>query len=78
MSWSSSRDASSKKPRQDGLSEVEAATVFDQLMEGFGLRRKRRSKDVWYHYFNLSAQMMQKKFPCSIDYDVHNTSIFLS
>ncbi|XP_015617476.1 uncharacterized protein [Oryza sativa Japonica Group] len=40
------RDASSKKPRQDGLSEVEAATVFDQLMEGFGLRRKRRSKDA--------------------------------
>uniref|UniRef100_A0A0E0J0K7 General transcription factor 3C polypeptide 3 n=1 Tax=Oryza nivara TaxID=4536 RepID=A0A0E0J0K7_ORYNI len=40
------RDASSKKPRQDGLSEAEAATVFDQLMEGFGLRRKRRSKDA--------------------------------
>uniref|UniRef100_A0A0D3HKF3 General transcription factor 3C polypeptide 3 n=1 Tax=Oryza barthii TaxID=65489 RepID=A0A0D3HKF3_9ORYZ len=40
------RDASSKKLRQDGLSEAEAATVFDQLMEGFGLRRKRRSKDA--------------------------------
>ncbi|CAL5003385.1 unnamed protein product [Urochloa decumbens] len=35
----------SKRPRQDELSEVEAATMFDQLMEGFGLRRKRRSKD---------------------------------
>ncbi|XP_015698100.1 general transcription factor 3C polypeptide 3 isoform X2 [Oryza brachyantha] len=40
------RDASSKKPRQGELSEAEAATVFDQLMEGFGLRRKRRSKDA--------------------------------
>nr|CAB3505001.1 unnamed protein product [Digitaria exilis] len=36
----------SKRPRQDELSEAEAATMFDQLMEGFGLRRKRRSKDV--------------------------------
>ncbi|KAG8089649.1 hypothetical protein GUJ93_ZPchr0011g28392 [Zizania palustris] len=40
------RDASSKKPRQDELSEAEAATMFDQLMEGFGLRRKRRSKEA--------------------------------
>lgn len=40
----------SKRPRQDELSEAEAATMFDQLMEGFGLRRKRRSKDVWYSF----------------------------
>lgn len=40
------REECSKNPRQDELSEVEAATMFDQLMEGFGLRRKRRSKDV--------------------------------
>lgn len=47
-SWSSSREEGSKRPRQDQLSEAEAATMFDQLMEGFGLRRKRRSKDVRY------------------------------
>jgi len=35
----------SKRPRQDELTEAEAATMFDQLMEGFGLRRKRRSKE---------------------------------
>ncbi|KAG0522902.1 hypothetical protein BDA96_07G077900 [Sorghum bicolor] len=39
------REEGSKRPRQDQLSEAEAATMFDQLMEGFGLRRKRRSKD---------------------------------
>ncbi|OEL24302.1 General transcription factor 3C polypeptide 3 [Dichanthelium oligosanthes] len=39
------REEGSKRPRQDELSEAEAATMFDQLMEGFGLRRKRRSKD---------------------------------
>lgn len=38
------REECSKNPRQDELSEVEAATMFDQLMEGFGLRRKRRSR----------------------------------
>jgi len=45
-SWASCREGS-KRPRQDELTEAEAATMFDQLMEGFGLRRKRRSKEVW-------------------------------
>ncbi|TVU43258.1 hypothetical protein EJB05_09709 [Eragrostis curvula] len=40
------REESSKRPRKDDLSEAEAATMFDQLMEGFGLRRKRRSKEA--------------------------------
>ncbi|GJN13252.1 hypothetical protein PR202_ga31604 [Eleusine coracana subsp. coracana] len=40
------REDGSKRPRQDDLSEAEAATMFDQLMEGFGLRRKRRSKEA--------------------------------
>ncbi|AQK50204.1 tetratricopeptide repeat (TPR)-containing protein [Zea mays] len=39
------REEGPKRPRPDQLSEAEAATMFDQLMEGFGLRRKRRSKD---------------------------------
>ncbi|KAM3278005.1 hypothetical protein ACQJBY_045715 [Aegilops geniculata] len=41
-------DEPSKRRRQQGeLSEAESANLFDQLMEGFGLRRKkrRRSKD---------------------------------
>lgn len=40
------REECSKRPRQYELSEAEAATIFDQLMEGFGLRRKRKSKDT--------------------------------
>ncbi|KAJ1267737.1 hypothetical protein BS78_07G080700 [Paspalum vaginatum] len=39
------REEASKRPRHGELSEAEAATMFDQLMEGFGLRRKRRPKD---------------------------------
>ncbi|GJN09513.1 hypothetical protein PR202_ga27527 [Eleusine coracana subsp. coracana] len=46
-SQSSSREESSKRPRKDNLSEAEAATMFDQLMEGFGLRRRKRSKEIW-------------------------------
>ncbi|CAM0876174.1 unnamed protein product [Alopecurus aequalis] len=40
-------DESSKRRKQGELSEAESANLFDQLMEGFGLRRKkkRKSKD---------------------------------
>lgn len=38
-------DEASKKRKQQGeLSEAESANLFDQLMEGFGLRRKKRRK----------------------------------
>lgn len=38
-------DASPKRRKHGELSEAESANLFDQLMEGFGLRRKRRSKN---------------------------------
>ncbi|GJN36576.1 hypothetical protein PR202_gb25452 [Eleusine coracana subsp. coracana] len=42
----SRKEESSKRLRKDDLSEAEAATMFDQLMEGFGLRRRKRSREA--------------------------------